>query len=278
MAFRTLLIGDIVGNPGRRAVEALVPQLVKTLSLDLVIANGENAAGGSGITPAIFEALRHAGVDVITSGDHCYRKKEAMSLYESQTRLLRPANLPEAAAGSGWTIVESRSGVPAAVINLQGRTFMKPIDCPFLAVERALGEISRQIRMIFIDMHAEATSDKIALGWHLDGRVTAVVGTHTHVQTADERVLPKGTAYLTDLGMTGPYDGVLGRNRDRVIKFLTTAMPTYFDVTNGDVHLCGCIVEADADTGKAMSIERINLPFDGGSDNHNASEALQEND
>ena len=267
MPFRTLLLGDVVGSPGRKAVETMVPKLIKSLGLDLVVANAENAAAGSGITPAIFETLREVGVDVVTMGDHCYRKKESMILYETQTRLLRPANLPEAAAGCGWAIVESRSGVPVAVVNLQGRTFMKPIDCPFVAVERVLGQISKQVKLIFVEMHAEATSDKIAMGWYLDGRITAQVGTHTHVQTADERILPKGTAYISDLGMSGPYDGVLGRDRNRVLRFLTTGMPTYFDVCTGDVRLCGAVVEADAETGRATSIARLNLPFEGGDPN-----------
>lgn len=262
MAFRTLLIGDIVGKPGRKAVQALIPGIVESENIDFVIANGENAAAGSGITPGGFKELRRAGIDVVTMGDHCYRKKDAMPLYESETRLLRPANLPDVAVGNGWTLVESRLGIPVAVINLQGRTFLKPIDCPFRAIDKALKEIGHSTRLIFVDMHAEATSDKIAMGWYLDGKITGLVGTHTHVQTADERILPEGTAHLTDLGMTGPYEGVLGRNRHRVLKALTTGMPTYFEVAHGDIHMCGAIITADPSTGKADAIERINVVYE----------------
>jgi len=261
MAFRTLLIGDIVGRPGRLAVTALLPKLIQEEQIDLVIANGENAAGGSGITPAIFEELLKAGVDLVTMGDHCYRKKEAMALYEKSDRLLRPANLPEAAAGRAWSVVKTRGGAAVAALTLLGRTFMKPIDCPFRAVERALEAIGQETRLIFVDMHAEATSDKIAMGWYLDGRVTCVFGTHTHIQTADERVLPQGTAYITDLGMTGPYDGVLGRDKRRVLSAMTTGVPTFFEVATGDVRVCGAIVTADGATGKAQQIRRVSLPY-----------------
>lgn len=279
MALRTLLIGDIVGGPGRNAVQALLPRIVRTERIDLVIANSENAAGGSGITPAAYQTIRDAGADVLTMGDHCFRKKESLPLYESHNRLLRPANLPEAAVGRGWTVVETRNGVPVAVILLQGRTFLRPIDCPFAAVERALRDIGGKTRLIFVDVHAEATSDKVAMGWHLDGRVTSVTGTHTHVQTADERILPKGTAYISDLGMTGPYDGVLGRKRDRVLKSLITGMPTYFEVASGDIHLCGAIVTADPDTGRASAIERVNLAYNpGAADAQNATRATAEGD
>ncbi len=261
MAFRALLVGDIVGRPGRRAVESLLPDYLTSEKIDLVIANAENAAGGSGITPAIYKDLRQWGVDVVTMGDHCYRKKEATPLYESEDRFLRPANLPDEAVGRGWALVESRKGVPVGIVNVQGRTFLKPIDCPFKAVGRALEALRGTARLIFVDMHAEATSDKVAMGWYLDGRVTAVVGTHTHIQTADERVLPRGTAYISDLGMTGPYESVLGRNKDRVLKALTTGMPTHFDVAGGDVHLCGAVVTADPDTGQASAIRRVNIPL-----------------
>jgi len=261
MAFRTLLIGDVVGKPGREALGAILKDLVQSEQIDLVVANCENAAAGSGITPAIYRELRQSGVDVVTMGDHCYRKKESMPLYESEDRLVRPANLPDVAAGRGWTIVQTSSGHMAAVVNLQGRTFMKPIDCPYAAMDRALEQIDGRTKLIFVDMHAEATSDKIALGWLLDGKVTAVVGTHTHVQTADERVLPQGTAYISDLGMTGPYDSVLGRDKKRVVRFLTTGMPIYFDVATDDIHLCGVIVTADGETGRATQIRRVNIPF-----------------
>jgi metallophosphoesterase (TIGR00282 family) len=260
MPFRALLIGDIVGRPGREAVARALPGLIETEGLDLVVANSENAAAGSGINPSIYKELRGLGVDVLTMGDHCYRRKEAMPLYEGEDRLLRPANLPDEATGRGWTVVESRKGIPVAVVSLLGRTYLKPIDCPFKAADRALGAIGQTARLVLVDFHAEATSDKIAMGWYLDGRATAVVGTHTHVQTADERVLPKGTAYVTDLGMTGPYDSVLGRDRNRVVKALVTGVPQFFEVATGDVRLCGAIVTADGDSGRALSIRRVNIP------------------
>ncbi len=261
MSFRTLMIGDIVGKPGRSAVEAMVGNLIKSEQIDLVIANAENSAAGSGITPSIYDGLRQAGVDVITMGDHCYRKKESIPLYETKDRLLRPGNLPEVAAGRGWCVIETRNGSHVAVINMQGRTFMKPIDCPFAAMDRALEEIGQMTQLVFVDFHAEATSDKMAMGWFLDGRVTALVGTHTHAQTADERVLPGGTAFISDLGMSGPYDSVLGRRKDRVIRHLTTGMPTFFEVATGDVRVCGAIITADEQTGRATSIRRINLSY-----------------
>lgn len=259
MSFRTLMIGDIVGKPGRNAVESMLEGLIKSEELDLVIANGENSAAGSGITPSIYDSLRQAGVDVITMGDHCYRKKESIPLYETRDRLLRPGNLPEVAVGRGWCVIETRGGHHAAIINMQGRTFMKPIDCPFAAMERTLEEIGGMTQLIFLDFHAEATSDKMAMGWFLDGRATAVAGTHTHVQTADERVLPQGTAFISDLGMTGPYDSVLGRRKDRVLRHLTSGMPTFFEVATDDVRLCGAIIAADEKTGRAQSIRRVNL-------------------
>jgi hypothetical protein len=260
MDFRALLIGDIVGKPGRRALAAALPKLLAGRSIDVVIANAENAAGGSGISPDIVEELRALGVDVITMGDHIYRKKEVVPLLASSDRILRPANLSAEAVGRGYTIVESQSGFPFAVISLLGRTFMKPADCPFHAVDRILAEIGERTRLVFLDMHAEATSDKVAMGWYLDGRVTALVGTHTHIQTADERVLPKGTAYITDLGMTGPYDSVLGRRKEKVLQALLTDMPIFFDVATGDLRVCGVLVTADTLSGRATAVERIMIP------------------
>jgi metallophosphoesterase (TIGR00282 family) len=273
MAFRVLLIGDIVGRPGRRAVQQLMGELIETRRIDFVLANGENTAGGSGITPPIFDELRRLNVDIVTMGDHCYRKKESMPLYEKSDRLLRPANLPVEAVGRGWSLVESRDGTPVAAICLQGRTFLKPIDCPFKAADRALEEIGSSARIILVDMHAEATSDKVAMGWYLDGRVSLVAGTHTHVQTADEQVLPEGTAYITDLGMTGPFDGVLGRSRHRVVRALTSGMPEYFDVAGGDVRLCGAVAEIDPLSGKAAAIERLDLPCPSPEENGRNNEA-----
>ena len=259
MDFRALLIGDIVGKPGRRALAVGLPLLMKDHPIDVIIANGENTAGGSGITPPIFEELRAMGVDVVTMGDHVYRKKEAVPLLTESDRLLRPLNLPDEAAGRGWTVLESQSGFPFAVITLLGRTFMKPAACPFHAVDKALAEIGDRARLIFVEMHAEATSDKIGMGWHLDGRASAVFGTHTHVQTSDERVLPQGAAYITDLGMTGPHEGILGRRKEKVLSAVITGMPTYFDVATGDLRVCGALVTADTQTGRASAIERVFL-------------------
>ena len=260
MEFRALLIGDIVGKPGRRALAAALPKLLAARPIDIVIANAENAAGGSGINPPIIEELRALGVDCLTMGDHVYRKKEAVPVLAESDRVLRPANLAPEAVGRGYTVLESQSGFTFAVISLLGRTFMKPADCPFHAVDRILEEIGQRTRLIFLDMHAEATSDKVAMGWHLDGRVTCVFGTHTHIQTADERVLPRGTAYITDLGMTGPYDSVLGRRKEKVLSALVTSMPTFFDVATGDLRVCGALVTADTMTGLATTIERVMIP------------------
>jgi hypothetical protein len=259
MDFRALLIGDIVGKPGRRALAVGLPQLMKDHPIDVIIANGENTAGGSGITPAIFEELRAMGVDVVTLGDHVYRKKEAVPLLAESDRLLRPLNLPDEAAGRGWTVLESQSGFPFAVVTLLGRTFMKPSNCPFHAVDKALAEIGDRAKLIFVEMHAEATSDKIGMGWHLDGRASAVFGTHTHVQTSDERVLPQGAAFITDLGMTGPHEGVLGRRKEKVLSAVITGMPTYFDVATGDLRVCGALVTADTQTGRSSAIQRVML-------------------
>ena len=259
MDFRALLVGDIVGKPGRRALAVALPQLMKDRPIDVIIVNGENTAGGSGITPVIFEELRAMGVDVVTMGDHVYRKKEAVPLLAESDRILRPLNLPNEAKGRGWTVLESQSGFPFAVITLLGRTFMKPSNCPFHAADKALAEIGDRAKLIFVEMHAEATSDKIGMGWHLDGRASAVFGTHTHVQTSDERVLPQGAAYITDLGMTGPHEGILGRRREKVLSAVITGMPTYFDVATGDLRISGALVTADTQTGRASAIQRVFL-------------------
>jgi len=257
MQFRALLVGDVVGKPGRKTVQSALPDLLAAHSVDVVIVNAENAAGGSGITPPIFKELRDQGVDVVTMGDHVYRRKEIVPTLETSDRILRPANLPAEAAGRSWAVHESQSGFPFAVTVLLGRTFMKPAACPFHAVDAVLEEVGDSARLIFVEVHAEATSDRIAMGWYLDGRVTCVFGTHTHVQTADERVLPAGTAYISDLGMTGPHDGVLGRLRDKVIPTLITGMPRHFDVAKGDLRLHGALVTADSETGRAVAIERV---------------------
>jgi metallophosphoesterase (TIGR00282 family) len=255
---RVLFVGDIVGRPGKHACSQVIPRLVREREIDFVVANAENAAAGSGITPQMFAKLRHQGVDCCTMGDHIYRRREIIPLLESSDRIIKPANLPPESVGRDHAVVGLANGLRVAVISLLGRTHMNTrADCPFHAADRVLARLPSDVRLIFVDVHAETTSEKVALGWFLNGRVTAVVGTHTHVQTADERVLPGGTAYITDLGMTGPYDSVLGRDRDRVIKSLVTGMPHPYDVASRDVRLCGAIVEADSTTGRAIRIERV---------------------
>lgn len=257
MDFRILLIGDIVGSPGRRAVEVALPKLIERERIDFVIANAENAAGGSGLTPEIADELFSRGVDVISTGDHVWRQKEIVPRLETDNRVLRPANYPRKASGKGYALVEARNGVKVAVINILGRIFMQPANCPFDTADSIVSEMALETGVIVVDMHAEATSEKVAIGWFLDGRVSAVVGTHTHIQTADERVLPGGTAYITDVGMTGPYDGVIGRVKEKVIAALMTAMPRHFDVAEGDIRLGGALVTVDSDTGRAKDIRRV---------------------
>ncbi len=253
-----LVLGDVVGRPGRDALRRRLKDLRRERRVDLCVVNGENAAGGAGITPDTAEDLLAAGADVITTGDHAWEKKEIVPYLGRQTRLLRPANFPDAAAGRGFTVAETADGIRVAVCSLLGRVFLnQPVDSPFAAVDRFLRDVEGQARITVIDLHAEATSEKIALGWHVDGRATLVAGTHTHVPTADETVLPKGTAYITDLGMTGPYASVLGRRADRVLHRFLTGMPAVYDVAEGDVRICGVLVVADDKTGKAKSIERV---------------------
>ena len=256
---KILALGDVVGSPGREAVKTLLPPLVAEHDVSFVVVNGENLAGGDGLTPDTVKDLFAAGVHCVTSGDHVFKRREILPSLETDPRLLRPANFPAAASGKGWTVLAGRHGERVGVINLMGRVFMKPIDDPFAAVDAALAKLAGETDVILVDLHAEATSEKVAMGWFLDGRVTAVFGTHTHIQTADERVLPKGTAYITDLGMTGPYDSVLGRDKDRVLRALTTGMPTHFDVATQDVRLCGVLITADPTTHKATAIERVSL-------------------
>jgi metallophosphoesterase (TIGR00282 family) len=254
---KILFIGDIVGEPGRRAVEKLVPKIVKREGVDFVIANGENIAGGSGVTPALADGLFACGVDVITSGDHIWKRKEITDKLDTDRRLLRPANYPKGAPGSGSTVVVSGSGVNVGVINLVGRVFMQPVECPFRVVKEEIERIKGKARVIIIDVHAEATSEKIALGWYLDGLVSAVVGTHTHVQTADGKILPGGTAFISDAGMTGPFDGVIGRKKEQILSRFISQMPVKFEMAEGDIQLHGVIVDIDDKTGRAESIEPV---------------------
>ena len=256
---KILFIGDIVGKPGREIVQLGVPLLVSRYSIDLVIANVENAAGGLGITRSVAETIRDAGVHVMTSGNHIWDKKEALDYIELEPRLLRPANYPTGVPGRGLYIAQTSEGASVAVINVMGRIFMNPLDNPFEIVAREIQVAREESNIIFVDFHAEATSEKLAMGWHLDGHVAAVVGTHTHVQTADERLLPKGTAYITDVGMTGPHDSIIGVQTGPVIKRFLDGMPTRFETASGNPRLNAVIVTASTDTGLATDISRISL-------------------
>ena len=260
---RILFVGDVVGRPGRNAVRDIVPSLVKEHDIEFVIVNGENSAGGSGITAMTAAELFKYGAQVITLGDHVWDQKETAGLLEKEPHLLRPANYPAGTPGSGWNIFEVR-GIcpPIGVINLMGRTFMKPVDDPFQVVLSIVGELRKQTPVIFLDFHAEATSEKIAMGRFLDGKVSAVIGTHTHVQTADEEIFPGGTAFLCDAGFTGAHESVIGRNIEAVVKGFTTGMPQRFEIASRDVRLNGVIVTVDNETGRAVSIERVSRKWD----------------
>lgn len=254
---KVLFIGDIVGSPGREMVFDYLPRLKKKWSPDIIIANGENAASGRGITKAIYEDLLFAGVDIITMGNHTWDQKEIFDFIDDAEYLIRPANFSEEAPGKGMTTI-SRNGVTLSVINLHGRTFLPPHDDPFAKATQLVEQAKQISPLVFVDFHAEATSEKIAMGWHLDGKASVVVGTHTHVQTADERILPEGTAYLTDAGMTGPYDEILGMEKEAVLYRFQTNLPTRFEVPKkGRTQLSGLFVELDDQTGKALQIERI---------------------
>ena len=254
---KILFIGDIVGSPGRRAVNQLLPGLKEEHSLDFVIANAENASGGSGIIPKVADELFTSGVNVLTSGDHIWKRKEIFELINREKRILRPINFPAMAPGRGSEIFKSKSGQKIGVINVNGRVFMDPLDCPFKITLAAQKELAQETKIIIVDIHAEATSEKIALGWYLDGKVSAVLGTHTHIQTADERILPQGTAYLTDAGMCGPYDSVIGRKVENVLERFITGLPVRFEVAESNIQLHGAVLDIDEKTGKARSILRI---------------------
>ncbi|HEY8487016.1 MAG TPA: TIGR00282 family metallophosphoesterase [Limnochordales bacterium] len=254
---RLLLVGDVVGRPGRRAVAALLPSVVQELRADLVVANGENSAGGFGLTPATAAELFSAGVHVITTGNHVWDRKEILPFIDQEPRLIRPANFPPEAPGRGATVVHDPSGRAVAVLNLMGRTFMEPLDCPFRAADRWVQALREQTPCVVVDFHAEATAEKVAMGWYLDGRVSVVFGTHTHVPTADERILPGGTAYITDLGMTGPAEGVIGMDRQAVLEHLRTRLPRRFEVASGPVRMDMLLVEVDDETGRAVRVQRL---------------------
>jgi len=256
---RILFIGDIVGKPGRDIVCRAVPVLIARHQLALVVANAENAAGGSGLTPDIYRELIRCGVDAITLGDHAYRRKEIYSVLQSESNIVKPANLPPQSIGRNWAVVTARNGVPVAIACLLGQLFMKPVDSPWQTADRVLAALPSEVRVRLIDFHAEATSDMQIMGRYLDGRVTAVLGTHTHVPTADECILPRGTAFQCDVGMSGPFESIIGRKIDRVMETALTGLPTEFEVASGDVRLCGTIVTTDPQTGRATEIERLCL-------------------
>ncbi len=259
---RILFIGDIVGSPGRRAVNKLLPGLKEEYSLDFVIANAENASGGSGIIPRVADELFDSGVDVLTSGDHIWKRKEIYELISHEKRILRPINYPALAPGKGSNVFKTKAGLKVGVINVNGRVFMDALECPFKTALAAQKELMQETKIIIVDIHAEATSEKVALGWYLDGKVSAVLGTHTHIQTADERILPLGTAYLTDVGMCGPYDSVIGRNVDNVLERFLTNLPVRFEVADKNIKLCAAVVDVDEKTGRANSIARIQKGLD----------------
>ncbi len=252
-----LVIGDVVGRPGRRAVSECLPALVAEFSVDIVIANGENAAGGAGITKETAQPLFEAGVDVITTGNHVWSHRDSYPYLDEEPRVLRPANFPEGAPGRGSNVFESGAGIKIGVINLQGRTFMQPIDDPFRVGLSHVIEIGDKCDVVVVDLHAEATSEKMAFAYYVDGRAACVYGTHTHVQTADERVLPGGTAYITDIGMTGPSESIIGMQPEAIIRRFTTGLPSKFDVAKGPVMLCGVVLDVDESSGKARAITRI---------------------
>ncbi len=266
---RILFIGDIVGSPGRHIVAERLADIVAQHRVDLVVANVENAAAGFGITPRLADELLEAGVEVLSGGNHIWDRKEILDYFPHQPRLLRPANYPDSSPGSGLYIGVAKNGVRYAVLNLQGRVFMASIDCPFRTADRELSRIPADVRVVLVDMHAETTSEKLAMGWHLDGRVTAMVGTHTHVATADEQILPQGTAYITDVGMTGPHDSVIGMDKAGILKRFLDGLPARFEVAEHNVQMNTVLLEVDeagdhgpAGRARARSIERLRFRID----------------
>jgi metallophosphoesterase (TIGR00282 family) len=256
---RILFLGDIVGPSGVTFLKRALKPFVAAENIDLVIANAENASSGLGMTPGAYRQIREAGVDLITMGDHIYKKQDIIDVMAKGEPICKPANYPPEAPGRDYVIGNARDGTPVAAFCLLGRTFLRPVDCPFRAADRVLGELADKTRIIIVDIHAEATGDKYLMGHHLKGRVSGVLGTHTHVPTADEQILPGGTAFVSDVGMTGPYDSVLGRRVDRVLSTTVTFIPSAFDVATGDPRLAGAIVDVDATTGKATAIRRVML-------------------
>jgi metallophosphoesterase (TIGR00282 family) len=256
---KVLYIGDIMGEPGRRAVARVIPRVVSQRKIDLVVGNGENVAGGFGITPELAEELFSMGLSAITTGNHAWDKKEILDYFPHERRLLRPANYPEGVPGQGSVVIETAAGEELGVLQLMGRAYMPTLDCPFQTAKREMARLKKRVAAVLVDMHAEATSEKMAMGHYLDGEATAVVGTHTHVQTADEQILPRGTAYLTDIGMTGPLHGVIGVKKELAIEKFLTGMPRRFEVASGPTVFCAVLIELDARIGKALSIERLRI-------------------
>ena len=261
MSIRVLCIGDVFGKPGRDAMRVLLPRLIGEHNVDFVITNCENAAGGVGLTIDSAQELLSLPIDVLTSGNHIWRHKEILPFLERQPRLLRPLNYPTGAPGRGYAVCETAKGIKIGVINLIGRVFMDPVPSPFEAVLPVIEEIQRETKVIIVDMHAEATSEKRAMGWYLAGKISAIYGTHTHVQTADEQVLPPGTCYITDVGMTGPHDSVIGMRTDIVLERFLTMLPKSFTAATGGVRLNGIVFEIDETTGRGLSVLRIDLPL-----------------
>jgi len=257
MDMRVLFVGDVVGRAGRDIIKGRLDLFKDREKIDIAIVNAENAAGGSGLTPRIAKELFSAGADALTSGDHIWRKREIYEFLDTNDKIVRPLNYPEGAPGKGSIIVETDGGVKVGIINIIGRVFMDAVECPFRSVKKEVETLREITPIIIVDIHAEATSEKVAMGWYLDGKVTAVIGTHTHIQTADEKILPEGTAYITDCGMTGPYDSVIGRKKEKIIERYLTQLPTTFDLAEAGIEMHGVIVDVDEKTGKARGIKRV---------------------
>lgn len=259
MLINTLCIGDVVGDPGVAIVSRVLPTLIDKYQLEFVVCNAENAAGGSGITPRIYKDLIESGVDVITLGDHAFRKKQSHKILEESKNIIRPENIQRSSAGKGWTVVDSKNGHAIAVISIIGQLNISSMhgDSPWTTATRIIGDVKKQTKIVILDFHGEATSEKIGMGWHCNGKTSIVFGTHTHVPTADTSILSEGTAFISDVGMTGPYNSILGRMKDRVLKHLTTSMPHKFDVANGDSRLYGLLTSIDTHSGKAVSTKLL---------------------
>ena len=256
---KILFIGDIIGSPGRMALRELLPAFISKKKIDFVIANCENVAAGFGVTQKVVEELFKYKIDVLTSGNHIWNKREVLDFIGDFDRLLKPANYPATTPGAGSVLVPLKTGAYIGVLNLAGRVFMNPSDCPFVTAKNKIAELKERTNIIIVDIHAEATSEKRALGWYLNGEVSAVLGTHTHVQTADEEILPQGTAYISDVGMTGPFDSVIGINKEAIIERFLTQMPNKFELAKDDIRMQGVIVDIDSESGKANSIDRISV-------------------